>query len=245
MVGRYKTQRKRWYNSRFAQSDKRLVFLEGMLLLSLLVIVWRIFNLQILSHQFYSAVAAGQYEFVRDLFPKRGSVYLQNTALSDESRYETKNLTAIATNREYWRVYAVPSEVVDAKNTSEKLAEFLEGDLNGGSGNIPLLAYYPVNRAVLDIPLKIRVTHDFNPLDAFDGALTRAANFRVFFEWFRNREDFENEQRRDIPSFLDPSLDAVRTAIQTFMQGCTNLRVRRNPRGDPAGSQYVVRFVSG
>ena len=61
--------------------------------------------------------------------------------------------------------------------------------------DIPLFAYYPVNRAVLDIPLRIRQSHDFNLLEAWEESLIGAANFRHFFEWFRNREDLENEER--------------------------------------------------
>lgn len=61
--------------------------------------------------------------------------------------------------------------------------------------DLPLLVYYPVNRVVLDIPLRIREKHDFNLLSAYDGALTSAADFRTFFEWFRAREDLENEIR--------------------------------------------------
>ena len=63
--------------------------------------------------------------------------------------------------------------------------------------NIPLFVYYPVNRAVLDIPLRIRRQHKFDLLTAYDGALTSGANFRTFFEWFRVREDLENENIRD------------------------------------------------
>jgi predicted ATP-binding protein involved in virulence len=61
--------------------------------------------------------------------------------------------------------------------------------------DIPLFLYYPVNRAVLDIPLKIRKKHLFNLLNVYDESLTSGANFRTFFEWFREREDLENESR--------------------------------------------------
>lgn len=61
--------------------------------------------------------------------------------------------------------------------------------------DVPLFAYYPVNRAVLDIPLRIRQSHQFGLLEAWDESLVGAANFRHFFEWFRNREDLENEIR--------------------------------------------------
>lgn len=109
------------------------------------------------------------------------------------------------------------------------LASVLLSELNGEASSVPMLAYYPVNRAVLDIPLKIRKAHDFSPLGAYENALTSATNFRVFFEWFRNKEDLENEKRIDSPRFRDSSLEAVRSAIQIFMSDCTDLRVRRNP----------------
>ncbi|NBC47092.1 MAG: AAA family ATPase [Gammaproteobacteria bacterium] len=104
--------------------------------------------------------------------------------------------------------------------------------------NLPLFAYYPVNRAVLDIPLRIRARHQFDLLAAFDESLTSGANFRTFFEWFREREDLENEARRDQQSlfsqsasstFPDPQLQAVRTALSSCMPEFQNWTVRRSP----------------
>jgi predicted ATP-binding protein involved in virulence len=37
--------------------------------------------------------------------------------------------------------------------------------------NLPLFAYYPVNRAVLDIPLRIKEKHSFKLLTAYDDTL--------------------------------------------------------------------------
>lgn len=107
-----------------------------------------------------------------------------------------------------------------------------------GQANLPLFAYYPVNRTVLDIPLRIREKHRFDLLSAYDESLTSGANFRTFFEWFREREDLENEARRDQQtfspvdskaSFPDPHLQAVRQALTQFMPEFRNLTVRRNP----------------
>jgi len=105
--------------------------------------------------------------------------------------------------------------------------------------NLPLAAYYPVNRAVLDIPLRIRARHSFDLWAAYDESLTSGANFRTFFEWFRQREDLENENRKyaDQPSlfkqkdvqFPDPQLETVRNALTQFMPEFTNLTVRRSP----------------
>ncbi|WP_413704390.1 AAA family ATPase [Pseudomonas sp. Pseusp16] len=120
--------------------------------------------------------------------------------------------------------------------------------------SLPLIAYYPVERSVLEIPLKIRTKHTFDQLDGYDNALNRGVDFRRFFEWFREREDSENEtgvsdtalseifakfgNDSDIwktlsqmkASSRDRQLTAVRSAIAAFMPGFTNLRVKRKPR---------------
>ncbi len=120
--------------------------------------------------------------------------------------------------------------------------------------SLPLIAYYPVERSVLEIPLKIRTKHTFDQLDGYDNALNRGVDFRRFFEWFREREDSENEtgvsdtalaeisakfgKDSDIwktlsqlkASSRDRQLTAVRSAIAAFMPGFSNLRVQRKPR---------------
>lgn len=63
------------------------------------------------------------------------------------------------------------------------------------SASLPLIAYYPVERSVLDIPLKIRNKHNFDQIDGYDSALNQGVDFRRFFEWFREREDIENEEQ--------------------------------------------------
>lgn len=95
---------------------------------------------------------------------------------------------------------------------------------------LPLAVYYPVNRAVLDIPLRIRKRHPFDRLAAYDQALSGEwSSFRVFFEWFREREDLENETRLDRLEFRDPQLQAVRKATERFLTGFEGLKVRRSP----------------
>ena len=120
--------------------------------------------------------------------------------------------------------------------------------------SLPLVAFYPVERAVLDIPLKIRTRHRFLQLDGYDNALHGGVDFRRFFEWFREREDAENESGLSEETFKslerfagersglwkelsrlqasarDRQLTAVRTAIRRFMPDFTNLKVQRKPR---------------
>jgi len=106
-----------------------------------------------------------------------------------------------------------------------------------GQINLPLFVYYSVNRAVVDIPLKIKTKHQFDSLSAYENALTSGADFRTFFAWFREREDLENENRKyqydpikpEGFCFPDPQLEAVRETIERFLPDFTNLIVRRNP----------------
>ncbi|WP_085726981.1 AAA family ATPase [Pseudomonas sp. R37(2017)] len=149
------------------------------------------------------------------------------------------------------RKTALHSELVDATRLADHYRNQLTADDNA---SLPLIAYYPVERSVLEIPLKIRTKHTFDQLDGYDNALNRGVDFRRFFEWFREREDSENEtgvsatalaeisakfgKDSDIwktlsqlkASSRDRQLTAVRSAIAAFMPGFSNLRVQRKPR---------------
>lgn len=95
--------------------------------------------------------------------------------------------------------------------------------------SLPLAVYYDVNRAVLDIPVRVRELLANNPHEVYRDALDHGgADFKRFFIWFRNREDYENEQRRDTPTFREAALEAVRQAI-TIFTGFGEPRIRRSP----------------
>lgn len=143
------------------------------------------------------------------------------------------------------------SQLIGASALADVYRDALTKDDNT---SLPLIAYYPVERVVLDIPLKIKDKHTFLQLDGYDNSLNQGVDFRRFFEWFREREDSENEtgisqdfldqlaaivgQDDEIwkslstynASAKDRQLTAVRTAISSFMSGFTNLRVKRKPR---------------
>lgn len=123
------------------------------------------------------------------------------------------------------------------------------------NGSLPLVAFYPVERSVLDVPLTIRKSESpFDQFDGYENALNGGVDFGRFFEWFRDREDTENEQGissavmeqlkkisssdEKLVSELknmhlasrDPQLNAVRSAVNKFMPDFSNLRVQRKPR---------------
>ena len=119
------------------------------------------------------------------------------------------------------------SQLTNLKTSADALRECLSTD---HSLPLPLFVYYPANRAVLGIPLRIRKRHLFNRLTAYDQALSPTwSNFRIFFEWFREREDLENELRIDNPKFRDMQLQSVRRAIEHFLPNFRNLKVKRSP----------------
>lgn len=140
-------------------------------------------------------------------------------------------------------------------NGATDLANYYRSLINNNEdASLPFIAFYPVERVVLDIPLKIRGKHSFLQIDGYDNSLNRGVDFRRFFEWFREREDSENEsgisqemlgKLRELfgednqfwkrleelnLSEKDRQLTAVRTAISKFMPGFDNLKVRRKPR---------------
>lgn len=127
----------------------------------------------------------------------------------------------------------------------EQLRSGLEGNEDA---SLPLAVYYPVNRAVLDIPLRIRSKHRFDRLAAYDQALSGSpSSFRIFFEWFRQREDLENESRLEEPQFRDLQLQAVRTATKRLIPGFKNLKVRRSPLRmvvEKNGEELIVNQLS-
>ena len=106
--------------------------------------------------------------------------------------------------------------------------ELIESD-SPGVYSLPLAVYYDVNRAVLEIPVRVREKLRNSPSEVYKDALDHGgADFKRFFIWFRNREDIENEQRRDRPRYRDRALEAVRRAVAEFT-GFDELRIRRSP----------------
>lgn len=97
--------------------------------------------------------------------------------------------------------------------------------------NIPIFVNYGTNRSVLDIPLRIRNKHQFSKWTALERAIENELDYKTFFEWFRNQEDYEAELIREHKDFAyeDVSLQCVRKAVQAMLPEFSNLQVKRNP----------------
>ena len=143
------------------------------------------------------------------------------------------------------------SQQNQVRKLAHQVADELEKEIRT---NLPIAVYYSVNRAVLDVPLRIRTQHKFDRFSAFENSLAGVRNdFRLFFEWYRNQEDIENEKRRILqedqssaPLYEDAQLKAVRKAIGV-LSGFKDIRVRRQAPHMEAkkGSAYIdIRKLS-
>ena len=182
-----------------------------------------------------------------------GRFFLEDDITNGET--ETRNEIKVLFQSEsiQWRVSKARrgkrTQMITKLSELRKHVESLRSQLEQDElPNLPLAVYYPVNRAVLDIPLRIRKRHHFDRLAAYDQALSgKWSSFRVFFEWFREREDLENELRTERPKFRDPQLQAVRRAVERFLPGFTGLKVRRSPLRmvvDKCGDELIVNQLS-
>jgi predicted ATP-binding protein involved in virulence len=118
------------------------------------------------------------------------------------------------------------SDLTDLRDIVYSLREKLDQEKT-----LPVIACYPVERAVVRIPLRIRTKHDSDPVSIYDESLTGSADFSLFFEWFREREDIENEAYRteDQTGYPDSQLQAVRQALEKFLPEYRNYRIKRQP----------------
>lgn len=93
--------------------------------------------------------------------------------------------------------------------------------------NSGIVVYYRVRREVDEVPITAWTNRNFRMQDAFIDALAPKVDFKEFFEWFRNREDLENEERAESKGISDQMLKSVRKVIGTFCGALKNVRVRR------------------
>lgn len=95
--------------------------------------------------------------------------------------------------------------------------------------NMPVFVNYGVNRLVVETPVET-TKKKFTKLDAFDKAIESRIDFRSLFEWFRYREDIENQEKvRNDLKYEDRDLKAVKRAMITMLDGFENIHIEREP----------------
>lgn len=92
--------------------------LIGLVIIIFFIIFLRLFQLQVIKHDFYKALAQDQHEFFQKTIPKRGEIFIKD--LYPEKFYP------LAVNKELNVVYAAPKNIENKKEVAGKLAEILE-----------------------------------------------------------------------------------------------------------------------
>lgn len=80
------------------------------------VIVIRMFFLQIIDHDYYTALASDQHGLTKELIPERGNIFITDAA---GGKYP------LALNRNLYMIFAVPTLIENPEETTKKLAEIL------------------------------------------------------------------------------------------------------------------------
>ncbi len=99
---------------------KRVQMLSVVVVALFLVVLLKLFQVQVINHNFYKVLAQDQHEFFEKIIPERGEIFINDT-------YSDK-IYPLAVNKELNLVYAVPKNIINRKEVSIKLAELLEMD---------------------------------------------------------------------------------------------------------------------
>lgn len=114
-MNQYRTHR-RAHRSEGQLSDPRLRLGGGMMWGIGALFVVRLFYLMIMQHDFYTALAAGSQEFYAQLFPVRGSVFVQDSRTGEEY--------PVALNRDLFTLYA-DTRLIDTEDDVQDILSVL------------------------------------------------------------------------------------------------------------------------
>ncbi len=96
-------------------SSHRIVWLSAAVFLFGIIIIGKLFAIQVLKNSFYSNLATKRQEVSKDLLAKRGSIYVRNNG----------ELFPLVTNIEYFQLYAEPVKVTDKSKVVDSLTPIL------------------------------------------------------------------------------------------------------------------------
>lgn len=113
-----------------------------------------------------------------------------------------------------------PAHRYELGNLSHLAAVYRNRLCQNQNSSLPLMVYYPIERAILDLPRRIRTHPGFTQLDGYENALIQGVDFRRFFEWFCQCEEAKNKT----------VMQAVGNAITTFIPSVTQIQLQRKPR---------------
>ena len=103
-------------NIKSKPANNRANFLLAVIFLSVGLVIWRLYGLQISDYDLYTALANSQHQVLSELEAERGKIFLSENESGEEKLYP------LATNKEFALVYAVPKEIEEDK--ADEIAEY-------------------------------------------------------------------------------------------------------------------------
>ena len=102
------------------KDNNRLYLLIVVVFLLFLACIYKLYNIQIIRGDYFSDLALMQHQVHSDLRPDRGEIFIE------KERETSEELYALATNRDFALVYAIPKEIKEPLEVSEKLYNFFD-----------------------------------------------------------------------------------------------------------------------
>jgi len=107
---------------RNGSNNSRLNIVLAIIFLLSLIIIYRLFVLQVSRYDLYTALASDQHQVYNQLEQNRGKIYIRdNRDLNEDNK-----LYPAATNKDFALIYAVPKKVINPEETAQKLYEILD-----------------------------------------------------------------------------------------------------------------------
>ncbi|MCK5416488.1 penicillin-binding protein 2 [Candidatus Parcubacteria bacterium] len=103
------------------ESFGRLNFVVAIIFLLVMILVLKLYSLQLVNHDLYIALAENQHKIYKELEPERGRIFVH-----DGVNMDIEKVYPIAVNKEFASVFAVPKKVKKAKEISEFLFEIFD-----------------------------------------------------------------------------------------------------------------------
>jgi len=123
MIRYVKTSSRDSFRRSEEKKDMRIRAVSTMLAVVFVLVIAKLFVLMVFQHNFYTALASGSHEMSAELFPSRGSVYIQDSRTGEEF--------PLAINKDMFLMFADTRDILDekmAEDVAEKLAEVLKYD---------------------------------------------------------------------------------------------------------------------
>lgn len=113
-------------NLRKADNNIRINVFSLVVFIFFLLIFLKLCKLQIFDYSFYEALASGQHQIFKKLFPKRGEIYIHNSLDGVNNKEDIYGgLYPVAVNKKYDFVYAEPNKIEDVEATAAKLSAII------------------------------------------------------------------------------------------------------------------------